>query len=577
MNISQRNTVSNTSLITYEEYKGLVAAYYESLKDLTVNFDKSVFIEKLANLIGTKQTPQLIKSGEEVTKKELKDRIDQAATDDDENATQLLYGKLYALTSRGTTLEDLDISLDPFAVAFADFVDKTGGTAEPSIKNSALLADDNFDNVTMGKVFMSFIGHSMAMSGLFDEVQMFFYPMNINSGGARIHTTASFPLNKDDLFEAVVKKVSKNPNMSVNSFFNLVERKLMRDNKNFVYELDGPEKTFEEDLKKLEKDEEEFKKKAEAEKKQAGDDFEEFSKKLKAEEQEIIERRKSIKQKRRDGVRKECSRIYMNDGGPPAEPVFVRPNISMYMETVTGMSVADQKTMAGQPKTNEDRAKFEKAICRIHIYDEESVSKPFENFLNGLLTEGASGRAVVESSNVPDSTMIEGKEVESIISGEEFQGSLKNYILTVPPTVIKDHVKKAYPSITYGASTGVIKNISISSNVSNNVSQVILISSIANKNNPQSTENKNTDTYDEMKVVPATVTVEMIGNPFIQRGNQIYIDFGTNTTLDNVYTVKSVKHSISAGEFSTTVDLIFAGQGEVSSIREKIESAIDSL
>ena len=71
--------------------------------------------------------------------------------------------------------------------------------------------------------------------------------------------------------------------------------------------------------------------------------------------------------------------------------------------------------------------------------------------------------------------------------------------------------------------------------------------------------------------------LDMLGCPFIQRGNQIYIDFGTNTTLDNIYTVKSVKHDLSAGDFSTTVELMFTGQAKVSSVRDKIKTAIDSL
>jgi hypothetical protein len=118
--------------------------------------------------------------------------------------------------------------------------------------------------------------------------------------------------------------------------------------------------------------------------------------------------------------------------------------------------------------------------------------------------------------------------------------------------------------------------MSISSNVSNNVSQVIMISANADTRNAQKDELTKPN-LEEMEVVPASVSVEMLGCPYIQRGNQIYLDFGTNTTLDNIYTVKTVKHNISAGNFSTSVDLIFTGQGKVSNIRTEMAAALSAI
>ena len=82
---------------------------------------------------------------------------------------------------------------------------------------------------------------------------------------------------------------------------------------------------------------------------------------------------------------------------------------------------------------------------------------------------------------------------------------------------------------------------------------------------------------EEVSVVPATIELNMMGNTFMHRGNQIYIDFGTNSTLDNIYVVKSVSHTIAAGKFDTSVRLIYAGQGDSSSIRNDIENTITRL
>ena len=65
-----------------------------------------------------------------------------------------------------------------------------------------------------------------------------------------------------------------------------------------------------------------------------------------------------------------------------------------------------------------------------------------------------------------------------------------------------------------------------------------------------------------------------MGNPLISRGNEIYIDFGTNTTLDNIYVVKSVSHKISNGNFETNVSLIYSGQGDTKSVAGDIKKAL---
>ena len=57
---------------------------------------------------------------------------------------------------------------------------------------------------------------------------------------------------------------------------------------------------------------------------------------------------------------------------------------------------------------------------------------------------------------------------------------------------------------------------------------------------------------EEVRVIPSTIKLDCIGLPVVQRGNQIYLDMGTGTTLDNIYTVTNVQHTIKPGDFSTS-------------------------
>jgi len=65
--------------------------------------------------------------------------------------------------------------------------------------------------------------------------------------------------------------------------------------------------------------------------------------------------------------------------------------------------------------------------------------------------------------------------------------------------------------------------------------------------------------------------------PMIGRGSSVFIDFNTNTSLDNIYTVKSVNHSLSSGQFNTSVALVPTNMGAINSFRDNIGRSIDKM
>jgi hypothetical protein len=68
----------------------------------------------------------------------------------------------------------------------------------------------------------------MSTCGLYDEVQLVFYPVNNQSAAARKHTTASFPINLKDLEKELHKRTKAGEqsfrNLSVHAFFAILER-----------------------------------------------------------------------------------------------------------------------------------------------------------------------------------------------------------------------------------------------------------------------------------------------------------------------------------------------------------------
>ena len=69
----------------------------------------------------------------------------------------------------------------------------------------------------------------------------------------------------------------------------------------------------------------------------------------------------------------------------------------------------------------------------------------------------------------------------------------------------------------------------------------------------------------------------MIGLPIIERGQEVYLDLGTGTTLDALYYVTSVKHDFRPGEFTTNLTLTYKGQGSVMSLDTMLKQFNDTL
>ena len=687
-----RNSISANRLITYETYRNLLKAY-KNYK-LNTNNEKNRKAlrdeyEKLLNINEIVSNPDLADT--EAKQK----KIDEQKLEHKENVTQLLYGKLYALEKKPDTsidfpglpgfiydppelslggtfvneLGELEMGIsgiiipgvDPLSVSLPlgksknDFNEFYQHNFNHKITNYSLkklnekIENETFN--TMGRIMMSFIGHPLAVSGMFDEVQMVFYPFNATSGGARIHTTASLPIEYSLFKKKLVKKLADNASLSVSGFFSFFEKEIIRDRNLYAYGIGQVAEQDREDLKKEEANlQAKAKQKADIDKeidkayqikrraildqaavsaglevetddslinnyefqikgkilekdKQVGLDA--FEKKLAdalkseqdlrktdldriiKEKENIVKKIERINSLIENKIEEMLKKLYVSDGDESAEAKFTLPNISIFFETLNVRSpnktngigdvwkqlasgilnVADisyiTDAFKGAGKDSEKAFLESKTICRIHIYDEKTDADPRRKLIQSMITEGNT-KAYVNGELASDAS---GKTLNDQFNG--FVGSLSAYDL-------RQYIKRGYPSITYGANNSTVEGISVSSNVSDNVSQVIQIASYANRNNPQNQEDSVND-LEEVVTVPASVSFKTFGMPFIFRGNQIYIDFGTNTTLDNVYTVKSVNHSIAAGKFETSVSLIFAGQGDSRSLLSDIKRTFNTL
>ena len=231
-------------------------------------------------------------------------------------------------------------------------------------------------------------------------------------------------------------------------------------------------------------------------------------------------------------------------------------DLSLYFETVPSKKVSETGDTASFLKslldfyTNQSERRevttrgldLKKSILRIHVYDENSTMNPDIAFY---------GTEFVNSNGQPDS---------------ETLANLNSY------TFVKDLLMSYHPTIIHGSSTGVVNSISVSAGTSGVVSRTFLVESYAQNSSRESEGDEGDDGFDETVMLPTTLTLDMMGFPMLARGQQIFVDFGTQTSLDNLYQVKTIDHTIEAGSFKTSAVLVPTNQMIVTSFRNRLQT-----
>jgi len=58
-----------------------------------------------------------------------------------------------------------------------------------------------------------------------------------------------------------------------------------------------------------------------------------------------------------------------------------------------------------------------------------------------------------------------------------------------------------------------------------------------------------------LQIQPADASISMLGCPIIRYAQHFFVDFGTGTSMDDLYFVKTINHKISPGTFTTSLTL----------------------
>ena len=112
----------------------------------------------------------------------------------------------------------------------------------------------------------------------------------------------------------------------------------------------------------------------------------------------------------------------------------------------------------------------------------------------------------------------------------------------------KDIIKKSYPSLIYGSEASGLLTLSFSSENDPGLTDVNLV-----RQGREEDVHSNDKDGVPMMVMPASITVVTLGCPYLTFPQFYYIDLGTNTDVDNVYSISSVDHTIESGKFTSSI------------------------
>ena len=124
---------------------------------------------------------------------------------------------------------------------------------------------------------------------------------------------------------------------------------------------------------------------------------------------------------------------------------------------------------------------------------------------------------------------------------------------------MKNVFKTYMPSLTLGHSRSALISGSITTNQDPKFSTVQLFRQEGeiNQNDlvPYEFQLINEFNKEPMRVIPAQASASIIGCPIVNFSQLIFLDFNTGTSIDNMYLVTGIKHSITPGSFKTDLTL----------------------
>lgn len=120
------------------------------------------------------------------------------------------------------------------------------------------------------------------------------------------------------------------------------------------------------------------------------------------------------------------------------------------------------------------------------------------------------------------------------------------------PKKLKEMVMKYVPHIIYGCMGTTVKSANLSTQQN---AQLATINMLRNSNSDPVLANGEQAGGVPLSVYPCELSITTLGCPFVRYSQEVFVDFNTNTTADNIYFITGLQHKIEGGTYETTIKL----------------------
>lgn len=373
--------------------------------------------------------------------------------------------------------------------------------------------------VSFGMLITSLIGVHLTKSGQYDDIQIISYNTNKNAGLMSNKNISSLLINKNLVKEAIREILISRSKISLEGFLTKICTDFITTKEQVCYGLSDIISGYE--------------------------------------KEENIN----------DSIDKRLDEINKINGKETTRLVFTLPKIKMSFDSLV---------------KEEDKGK---TILRISIYDDtdnpyEEIGEIFskeENLVFDLLKQVN----LVKSSKGKNSIEYRNKSIEIINKlfemniltkkGGNLELTSKNFIKA------KNEIKKLVPSVTYGTQNSGIIDANVTTVNESNLNAVLLTRGELSRGISK-TLNVKSDAELPLQILPSKANVTMFGCPIVNFSQYLFLDFETNTTIDNFYFVTGLNHNLTPGNFTTSLTLSYGdAYGKYRSVLNSITNVIEDL
>ena len=152
----------------------------------------------------------------------------------------------------------------------------------------------------------------------------------------------------------------------------------------------------------------------------------------------------------------------------------------------------------------------------------------------------------------------------------------KAYSLAATPQLLIDYCAQAAPTIVYGEEGSSVQQISIKSRTNSRQASMFMRRALDGGGS-------DTDVTRgvPMRMMPADMGIDMLGNPNIKYMQKFFVKLGTGTSFDNLYGVSGLTHNMTPDSFKTTLKLVnhdaYGVFNSLVSNIDDVKGAIDAL